>query len=104
VDAVAVVQTAEGILICVADGSGGTGCGGLAANLVVDAVQTAAAGGLAALTSDRLLTDLDREPVTNSNGGQTTAVVYAVVGSDVFGVSPERRRVLVGQRGSGVMG
>jgi hypothetical protein len=82
-----VVETPEGVLLVIADGAGGTGSGALAAKFIVDAVQRAAARSLAVLTPHRLLSELDSELVTEGNGGQTTAVVCAVVGSDVFGAS-----------------
>jgi len=86
-DRVVVVPLAHRVVIAVADGAGGTGSGGPAAQAVCDAVrQTAAALTDEAVDWVSLLRRIDAELAQNL-GGQTTAVVLDIQGRTVTGAS-----------------
>ncbi|MBA3539860.1 MAG: SpoIIE family protein phosphatase [Deltaproteobacteria bacterium] len=70
------MQRADGIVIALADGAGGTGNGDVAAQAVIDAVAAAPTSTAWAA----LLAELDREPA-RLGCGQTTAVIVAVTAS-----------------------
>lgn len=79
-DRAAVREADERIVIVLADGAGGTGAGGEAAQAIVDGV-------LAATTDDwsQLLVQLDRDLARL--GGQSTAVVLSLGGTGIGGAS-----------------
>jgi hypothetical protein len=82
-DRVAILEDGERIVIAVADGAGGSGAGGQAANIVVREIATAAS-----LTHDqeswcRLLQQIDYR----IGEGESTGVVVAVSSSGICGAS-----------------
>jgi len=78
------IQTAGGWLVAVADGAGGTGSGGAAADRLIAAIAKLAAEA-ASVDWWRALLELD-EGLTG-RGGETTAVVAFVDGDRVRGAS-----------------
>ncbi len=81
-DRATVASDADGIVIALADGAGGTGGGDFAAQAVIDAVaENHASADLASL-----LADLDADP-RRLGHGQTTAVVLRVTTNQVIGAS-----------------
>lgn len=82
-DRAATRATADGVLIVLADGAGGTGNGAVAAQAVVDAVLSAADGGQ---RWSRVLEQLDQDDV-HLGGGQATAVVLSVTEDGIEGAS-----------------
>jgi serine/threonine protein phosphatase PrpC len=75
--------TADGVLIVLADGAGGTANGAQAAQAVTDTVLSAAEGGQDWV---RVLAQLDRDEVL-LHGGQATAVVVVVTADGLDGAS-----------------
>jgi serine/threonine protein phosphatase PrpC len=82
-DRAAVVRVAEGVVIALADGAGGTGHGAVAAQAVIEAVTQGAPAGRAWW---ELLEALDRDGARLGHG-QTTAVVLSVTPRAIMGAS-----------------
>lgn len=82
-DRAAVVRIADGLVIALADGAGGTGNGEVAAQAVIDAVTRGATAG-----RDwwELLEELDRDGARLGHG-QTTAVILSVTQRAIAGAS-----------------
>jgi serine/threonine protein phosphatase PrpC len=94
-DRAAVLEIADGLVIALADGAGGTANGALAAQAVIDAAASASAAAGAPATPgttttspswSALLSELDRDPARLGHG-QTTAIVLAVTRGAVRGAS-----------------
>jgi len=84
------IEHPEALVIVVADGSGGQGGGGEAADLVVASVRRSLAAGL--VVSDKaawcaLLVDIDRAIEEDATAGETTAVVLALSRRFLVGAS-----------------
>lgn len=94
-DRAAVIETADGLVIALADGAGGTANGALAAQAVIDAVTAAAH---AQPAWEVLLSQLDREPARLGQG-QTTAVVLSVTRDGIRGASVGDSEAWVLRRG-----
>lgn len=81
-DRVRVIERTDRIVIALADGAGGTGNGSVAAQAIVDAIDTASAG----VDWAALLADLDQD-AKRLGGGQSTAVILSVSSSGISGAS-----------------
>lgn len=81
-DRALVFERANGVVIALADGAGGTGNGAVAAQAVIDAVASAAD----AADLCELLADLDHDGARLGHG-QTTAVILAVKPDGMAGAS-----------------
>jgi len=82
-DRAVVVPLHAGVVIALADGAGGTGNGGLAAQAVIDAVTE---GMWKSRAWPTLLSEIDRD-AARLRGGQTTAVVVHVTEDEIVGAS-----------------
>jgi len=82
-DRAAVVRIADGLVIALADGAGGTGNGEVAAQTVIDA---ASQGALVGRAWSELLEELDRDGARLGHG-QTTAVILSVTRRGIVGAS-----------------
>lgn len=101
-DRAEIVQTAEGVVVVVADGAGGSGGGAEAADSVVMWVKARISRGgdlRAASTWPDLLANVDAH-LEAAGGGQTTAVVAAVTDSAIVGASVgDSAAWLIGSKG-----
>ncbi len=89
-DRVEVIEHADGLVVALADGSGGMAGGAEAAELVVQAVRDAHARGVE--TADAaawcgLLGDLDERIAVSPHGGETTAVLLGIDTNGIVGAS-----------------
>lgn len=89
-DRVAVVETAGGLFVAVADGAGGTSHGGRAADLVVAGLRELAGRGGPVPDEpawEEFLAEMDCAIARDPEPGETTAVVLAVTASLICGAS-----------------
>ncbi len=85
-----IARPSWGLVVAVADGAGGTGAGGFAAQTAVDEIGRAVADARAPLSLAQLaelLVHIDAVLVESRTGGETTAVIAQLVGSSIVGAA-----------------
>ena len=89
-DLVAIQGFGAGVLLVVADGAGGSGCGRLAAEAVVDHARQCLAGARDAenpASWAQCLKEVDEALLKGGSGGETTAVVLTITDRGIAGAS-----------------